>query len=46
MISDGQLPITGDSLIVTLNEHDDVRLAASVAVQVTTVVPVENVLPL
>ena len=45
-ISEGQLPITGDSLIVTLNEHDDVRLAASVAVQVTTVVPVEKELPL
>ena len=43
-MSDGQAPITGLSLIVTLNEHDELPLAF-VAVHVTAVVPVAKVEP-
>ena len=41
---EGQALITGVSLIVTLNEHASLPHEL-VAVQVTLVVPVENVLP-
>jgi hypothetical protein len=44
VISEGQAPITGDSLIVTLNEQDEVP-HEFVAVHVTAVVPVMNVEP-
>lgn len=37
--------INGVSLMVTLNEHEEVAPSASVAVQVTEVVPAANVLP-
>ena len=43
-MSDGHEPITGDSLIVTLNEQLD-EPQELVAVQVTVVVPVANVDP-
>ena len=43
-MSEGQAPITGLSLIVTLNEHDELP-HEFVAVQVTAVVPVLNVEP-
>ena len=43
-MSEGQAPITGDSLMVTLNEHDEVPHEL-VAVHVTTVVPIVNVEP-
>ena len=44
MMSEGQAPITGDSLIVTLNEQlDDPH--ELVAVHVTVVVPVLNEVP-
>ena len=43
---DGQEPITGVSFIVTVNVHADVASSASVAVQVTVVVPAAKVLPL
>ena len=45
VISEGHEPITGDSLIVTLKEQFD-EPQEFVAVQVTLVVPVANVLPL
>ena len=45
MIFEGQAPITGVSLIVTENEHED-EPQELVAVQVTVVVPVAKVLPL
>jgi hypothetical protein len=44
VISEGQAPITGLSLMVTLNEHDELPQEL-VAVQVTAVVPVANVEP-
>ena len=44
MISDGHAPMTGLSLIFTLNEHDEVPHAL-VAVHVTTVVPAVKVDP-
>jgi hypothetical protein len=43
-MSEGQAPITGLSLIVTLNEQDEVPHEL-VAVHVTAVVPVMNVEP-
>src|SRR5437762_14383283 len=43
-MSEGQLPITGLSLIVTLNEHVELPQEL-LAVQVTDVVPVEKVEP-
>ena len=45
MIFEGHAPITVVSLIVTENEHED-EPHELVAVQVTVVVPVANVLPL
>ena len=42
---EGQAPITGLSLIVTVKEQLPVLVASSVAEQVTVVVPVANVLP-
>ena len=47
VIGEGQAPIVGDwlSTTVTVNEHVPVRLAASVAVQVTVVVPLLKVEP-
>ena len=44
MISEGHALITGVSLIVTLNEQDELPQEL-VAVQVTDVVPVAKVLP-
>jgi hypothetical protein len=44
VISEGQAPITGLSLIVTLKEHDELPQEL-VAVHVTAVVPVANVEP-
>jgi hypothetical protein len=44
VISDGQAPITGLSLMVTLNEQDELPQEL-VAVHVTAVVPVTNVEP-
>ena len=43
-MSEGQAAITGLSLMVTLNEHDEVPQEL-VAVHVTAVVPVTNVEP-
>jgi len=43
-MSEGQLPMTGDSFMVTLNEQDELP-HKFVAVQVTAVVPVTNVEP-
>ena len=43
-MSDGHEPITGDSLMVTLNEQLDIPQEFA-AVQVTEVVPVVNVDP-
>ena len=45
MILEGQAPITGDSLMITLNVQLAELLEASVAVQLTVVVPVAKVLP-
>ena len=44
IMSAGHAPITGDSLIVTVNEHDEL-LHEFVAVHVTVEVPVGNVEP-
>ena len=45
-MSAGQEPMTGDSFIVTVKEHELEFPARSLAVQVTVVVPMGKVLPL
>ena len=45
-MSEGHAPMTGDSLIVTVNEHELLFPSGSLAVHATVVVPKAKVLPL